>query len=110
MIGSFTYEDVPPSLINALQKYLEQTSSQSSLEGVFWLSIPSCYLSPMQKEHEKECGPYVLPLLLEENRLTIEMLIRSQSTLHCTCLGPASSVIRTYALTWLDEIIPTLGV
>lgn len=81
---------------------------QSGLEGVFWLPVPSSLLTPLQKEHEAQCGPYCLALEIDDDAIHLELLVRGLGRLRCECLGPPSPVLREHMIGYLDSILTDL--
>ena len=48
-----------------LAQALEDMEFSSGMDGLYWLPVPEARLSPVQREHQAGCGPYVLGLELE---------------------------------------------
>ena len=87
-----------------LDNYLKRTAKQGGMEGMFWLPVPDDLLAEAQQGHE-ECGPFFLGLELAEKKLIIELLVRSQSNLHCSCISYATKAQRDYLLGFLDSML-----
>jgi len=87
-----------------LDNYLKRTIRQGGMEGMFWLPVPDDLLAEAQQGHE-ECGPFFFGLELAEKKLIIELLIRSQSNLHCSCISYATKAQRDYLLGFLDTML-----
>ena len=68
-----------------IDSYLKRTLKPGLLEGVFWLEIPGDLLARPQQGHE-ECGPFYFAVELGEDFLRLELLVRSQTNLHCKCI------------------------
>jgi len=87
-----------------LDNYLKRTAKQGGMEGMFWLPVPDDLLAEAQQGHE-ECGPFFFGLELAEKKLIIELLVRSQSNLHCSCISYATKAQRDYLLGFLDSML-----
>ena len=95
-----------------LDNYMKRTLKQGGMmEGMFWLSIPDDLLAEAQQGHEK-CGPFFFALetfTFDVNKGTkkmiIELLVRSQSNLHCSCISYATRAQRDYLLGFVDTML-----
>lgn len=87
-----------------LDSYLKRTLSPGPLDGVFWLSVPPDLLGPEQIGHE-ECGPFYFAVILEEKAVRFELLVRSQSNLHCSCIAYATEAQRNFVLEFADRML-----
>ncbi len=72
--------------------------------GIYWLTLTDDLLSEEQHEHD-ECGPYYLAVELDETRLTFELLVRSTSNLHCSCITYATPTQRQFVLDFIDRML-----
>jgi hypothetical protein len=87
-----------------LDSYLKRSLKASSLEGVFFLSIPPDLLGPAQYDHP-DCGPFYCTVILEQNALRFEFLIRSASNMHCSCIAQATAAQRQFILDFADRML-----
>jgi hypothetical protein len=105
---SLVLDELRPSDQERLRGYLSRVLEPSSLPEVFWLHLPPDLLSPIQAEHQEQCGPHRVALVLEMESLRLELLVRSQNSLRCTCTGYASKAQRDFCLNFLDRLIKEL--
>lgn len=91
-----------------LASYLASTLTASAIEGVYWLDLPPDLLSAEQAAHG-DCGPHRVALVLEEESLRLELLVRAHDSLRCTCTGYASLAQRQFLLGYMDRLIAELG-
>jgi hypothetical protein len=70
--------------------------------------MPSDLLSGDQLEH-KQCGPHRVAVVLEEESLRLELLVRAQESLRCSCTAYATPAQRVFLLGYLDRLIDELG-
>ncbi len=87
-----------------IENYLKRTLKQGSIEGVFWLEVPPDLLGPEQRGHEK-CAPFYFSIVLEENALRCEFLLRSADNLHCSCIAWATPAQRQFVLDFTDRML-----
>lgn len=87
-----------------LDSYLKRTLVAGSIEGLFWLPIPQDLLSSAQQGHEG-CGPFHFGVELEDELLRFELLVRSQSNLHCSCIAYATKAQRDFVLSFIDSML-----
>ena len=87
-----------------LENYLKRTLRQGPVDGIFWLELPVDLWGEAQQGHEA-CGPFYLGVELTENTLIVELLVRSQSNLHCSCICYATQAQREFLLRLLDTML-----
>ena len=84
------------------------------LDGLFWLPVPRELLTGIQREHEPECGPYVMGLEIMDTpdgcALKLELLVRAKGRLRCSCVAYASPEQRNQIIDFLDEFIKDLDI
>ncbi len=93
--------------LERLAEYLAGSLEASAMEGVYWLHLPPDLLSPEQSAHQ-QCGPHRVALVLEEESLRLELLVRAQNSLRCACTGYANPAQRKFLLGYLDRLIEDL--
>lgn len=87
-----------------LESYLKRTVKQGPVEGMFWLELPPDLWSAAQQGHEA-CGPFYFGIELTEAKLIVELLVRSESNLHCSCIAYATVAQREFLLRFLDTML-----
>jgi hypothetical protein len=87
-----------------LESYLKRTVRTGPMEGMFWLAVPDDLLAEAQQGHE-ECGPFFFGIELSEKALIVELLVRSESNLHCSCISYATKGQRKFLLEFLDKML-----
>ena len=89
---------------DTLDSYLKRTLKPGGLEGVFFLSVPPDLLGPEQLGHA-ECGPFYFTVVLEQSSLRFELLVRSASNMHCSCIAWATPSQRLFVLDFADRML-----
>ena len=87
-----------------IESYLKRTLKSAALDGIFWLPVPDDLLGEAQQGHDA-CGPFYFGIELEEKRLVLELLVRSQSNLHCSCISYATKAQRDFLLGFFDRLL-----
>lgn len=93
-----------------LARTLQDMGLGAGMEGLFWLPVPLDLLSPLQRDHLKDCGPYVMGLEVEEHGVRLELLARARGRLRCECVHYASSQLREHMQAYLDRLLRDLNV
>lgn len=87
-----------------LDSYLKRTLKPGAVEGVFFLSVPPDLLGPEQIGHG-DCGPFYFTVILEPSSIRFELLLRSASNMHCTCIAQATQAQRQFVLDFADRML-----
>jgi hypothetical protein len=87
-----------------LDSYLKRTVKKGGMEGMFWLPLPAELLAEAQQGHDA-CGPFFFGMELAEKKLIVELLVRSESNLHCSCISYATRPQRNFVLDFLDRML-----
>jgi hypothetical protein len=87
-----------------IESYLKRTLKPGPVEGLFWIGVPQDLLSEDQLGHE-DCGPFFFAVALEAESVCFELLIRSQSNLHCSCIAYASPAQRDFVLRFVEQML-----
>ena len=92
-----------------IESYLKRSLKPGQVDGVFWLEVPPDLLSADQRAHG-ECGPFFFGVVLEDESVCFEMLVRSQTNLHCSCIAYASPAQRDFVLRFVDKMLRDEGI
>ena len=92
-----------------LKRYLDTNLESSPLGGIYWLKLDPDILTDIQKSH-KDCHPHVFALMLEEQYLSCEMLVRIQKNIKCVCMAYATREQRDWLIEQADAIVESLGI
>lgn len=87
-----------------LEHYLKRSLGAGLIEGLFWLPLPDDLLGEAQRGHER-CGPFHFGVELGKDQLSFELLIRSQTNLHCSCIAYASPAQRDFLFRFVDTML-----
>ena len=92
-----------------LKEHLDKTLQTCSIDGVYWIPIKTTLLTPDQAEHTG-CHPLCFSVELEPERLTCELLLRTQNRIHCSCIGYATEKQRNWVVQFIDTIFEQLDI
>ncbi len=87
-----------------LESYLKRTVRPGPMEGLFWLELPPELWGVAQQGHE-QCAPFFLSIELAEEKMILELLVRSSCTLHCSCIAYTEPAQREFLLNFLDTML-----
>ena len=87
-----------------IDSYLKRTLKPGPLVGLYWMTVPQDLLAEAQQGHE-QCGPFYVAVELEEDKIRFELLIRSQTNLHCSCIAYATQAQRDFVLRFVDTML-----
>lgn len=87
-----------------IESYLKRSLGAGPFDGIYWLEVPQDLLGAEQREHA-ECGPFFIGVVLEDEAVSFEMLVRSQKTLHCSCIAQATPAQRDFVLSFADRML-----
>lgn len=90
------------------KEFLEATCRAAAVDGLYWLPIPLDHLGEAQVGHEA-CGPFAFAVELGEDFVSFELLVRSESNLHCSCTCYATAPQREFLLELMDRLVGEQG-
>jgi hypothetical protein len=92
-----------------IRKYLNETYGPAELGDIYWVPLAAQLLTEIQSEHA-DCQPFYFAIQLEEDRLSIEMLVRTKRRIRCDCIGYASLEQRIWIMDVVDAIFEKLEI
>jgi hypothetical protein len=87
-----------------IESYLKRTLKPGPVDGLYWIEVPQDLLSGDQQGHV-DCGPFFFAVELETESVCFELLVRSQSNLHCSCIAYATPSQRDLVLRFADQML-----
>lgn len=97
-------DELSPMERDNIDSYLKRNAKVGPMIGLYWILLPDDKLSEAQVGHE-EHGPFYTAVEVDRHRVIFELLVRSQSNLHCTCIAHANSEQRQYILDFVDTMV-----
>ncbi|NPA95647.1 MAG: hypothetical protein GXO58_09510 [Thermodesulfobacteria bacterium] len=105
----YVVDELRSEEIEKITSYLEKSCERSALDNLFWLKLPDDILTPTQYGH-KDCGPFCVGIEVTEDKMIIEMLIRSRKKLRCNCISYATNQQRQFILNFADTLLKEAGI
>ena len=105
----YVIDELRPEDHRALKKYLNKEFGQDTMDGIYWITVDSELLTPIQAQH-KNCRPHYLALELEPGRLACELLVRTKSRMRCDCIQYATISQRNWLIELVDNIFDRLEI
>ena len=84
--------------------FLDSNLRAAAVIGLYWLQIPQELRGEAQAGHEL-CGPFAFAVELGDDFLSFELLVRSESNLHCSCTAYATPGQRDFLLALMDRLV-----
>ncbi len=97
-------DELSPMEMDNIDSYLKRSIKQGPMIGLYWLVLPEEHLSEQQQDHD-DCGPFYFGVEVEQQRVRFELLVRSESNLHCTCIAHANKEQRQFVLDFIDKMV-----
>ncbi len=107
---SLLFDELRREDIEKVRAHLQEILPQSGLPDVFWLEMPPDLLSPDQVEHRSTCGPHRVAVVIEEESVRLELLVRAQDSLRCKCTDYATKAQREFCLGFMDRLLAETGI
>ncbi len=87
-----------------VDSFLKRNTIPGPIAGMYWLAVPKDLLGAVQRDHE-DCGPFFMGIELGDDRVAFELLVRSQTNLHCNCIAYATPEQRGFLLELIDRMV-----
>ena len=100
----YVIDELSPLERDNLESFLKRSLKSGPITGIYWLVLPEDLYAQAQQGH-RECGPFYFAVDLSAERLSVELLVRSTTNLHCTCIAYATSAQRQFVLDFIDRML-----
>lgn len=97
-------DELSPMERDNIDSYLKRSIKQGPMIGLYWLVLPEEHFSEKQQNHD-DCSPFHFGVEVEQQRVRFELLVRSESNLHCTCIAHANKEQRQFVLDFIDKMV-----
>ncbi|MEJ2032183.1 MAG: hypothetical protein P8Y63_03905 [Deltaproteobacteria bacterium] len=91
------------------EEFLRRRADPGPMAGIYWLEVPSELWGEGQQGHAG-CAPFYFAIEVGEAAVSFELLVRTQATLHCSCIGYATAPQRDYLLGFIDRMLAEQGI
>ena len=107
---SYCIDEFVPGELERLAERLDSMALSAGMEALYWLPVPHNLLTPIQKIHESECGPYVLALEILDESLRLELLVRARNKLRCDCVAYAEQKLVDHMFCYVHGLLDELKI
>ena len=97
-------DDLSREELDNIESYLKRTLKPSLVNDVFWLALPDDLLGESQQGHS-DCGPFYFGVELGRDSVSFELLVRSETNLHCSCISYANKDQRDFVFGFVDRLV-----
>ena len=104
----YVIDEIRPDDFEKLNIFFKENYSSSAMDGLYWIPLELEILSNVQISH-KQCQPYYFAIELQGDRLSCELLVRTQQKIRCDCIQYATEVQRNWLINSVDAIFEKLG-
>lgn len=87
-----------------IESYLKRTLQATPVQDMFWLTLPDDLLGEAQQGHDA-CGPFRFGVELGKDKVSFELLARSETNLHCSCISYATRLQRGFVFDFIDRLL-----
>ena len=105
----YVIDELRPADYKKLRDFFNDYLDTSRVEGIYWLPLKSDILTEEQADHT-DCHPLCFAIDLDEDRLSFELLLRTQNRMRCTCMGYATEKQRNWLIQYADSILEHLKI
>ncbi len=105
----YVIDELRPEDHNKIKQYLDVTYGSAEMGGIYWVPIATEVLTEIQHEHT-DCQPFYFAIDLEEDRLALELLVRTKNRVRCVCIAYASRDQRNWIMGAVDAIFDRLDI
>ena len=105
----YVIDELRPQDHNKIKKYLDETYGSAEIGGIYWVPITTEMLTEIQQAHT-DCQPFYVAIDLEEDRLALELLVRTKRRVRCACVAYASRDQRNWIVDAIDAIFEELNI
>ncbi len=102
----FVIDELSPMEKDNIDSWLKRNLTPGPLAGLYWLILKEEQLDTAQQGEEHcEHGPYYMAIEVNRKEVRCELLVRSQTNLHCSCIAQATPKQRQIMLDVIDKML-----
>jgi hypothetical protein len=106
---SYLIDEITPEDMEKIENWLKEQELQS-IEHLYHFNLPPKLLSPLQREHEADCGPFYMAVETGRDWVKLELLVRAKSFLRCACIAYATPEQQEHMVSYLDNLLKDLNI
>lgn len=97
-------DELSPMERDNIDSYLKRSLKPGPMMGLYWIELSPDLLAEAQRGHD-DCGPFFLGVEVEQQSVRFELLVRSKSNLHCSCIAFATPAQCQFVLDFIDRMV-----
>ena len=105
----YVIDEIRPEDHHKIEQYLDSSYGPVEMDGIYWIPLSTEVLNEIQRAHA-DCQPFYFAIELEEERLALELLVRTKNRIRCDCIGYASGDQRIWIMEVVDAIFEKLDI
>ena len=105
----YVIDELRPDDHRKLKAYLDEHFAAPGMENLYWLPLDEDAYEDAQRQHE-QCRPHYFAFELLPERLTCELLVRTNQRVRCDCIQYASPEQRDWVIRVVDAIFDRLEI
>ena len=106
---SYYVDEISATGLDQITRYLIENAIESGMDKLFWVEIPSDFLTDFQSRHE-ECGPHRFAIETGDTWIRAEFFIRTQGRFECDCNGYCDKNQKIFIINYIDSMIQNLDI
>ena len=107
---SYYIDEFVPGELERLAERLDSMGLSAGMENLYWLPVSENLLTPIQKTHVCECGPYAMALEILDGVVRLELLVRARNKLRCDCVAYAELQLVSHMIFYLHGLLDELKI
>jgi hypothetical protein len=92
-----------------LKTHLDNQLGRAGLDGLYWKPMDDTLLTDTQAAHTG-CAPFCVALVLTQESLICELLVRTRNRIRCECIAYATPGQLNWLVAWLDKVFSELDI
>jgi hypothetical protein len=92
-----------------VKDYLDKHFKNAGMDDIYWIPIDENLLSEVQKSHT-QCQPFCFAVEIVPNKITWELLVRTNNCMRCNCMGYANELQINWLVEFADSILERLKI
>ena len=105
----YVIDEIRPEDHSKIEQYLDTSYGPVEMGGIYWVPLATEVLTEVQRAHTN-CQPFYFAIELTEERLVLELLVRTKNRIRCDCIRYASRDQRIWIMEVVDAIFEKLGI
>lgn len=106
---SYYVDEISKFDMEKITAYLCENAKGSGMERLFWVEMPSDFLTDFQSEHSL-CKPYRFAIETGDRWLRAELFVRTSVKFRCDCNGYCNNRQKEIIMSYVDDMLNKLDI